>query len=129
MATFQQVGAHLKSFRKDPHQRSKTPLLEGNPHRRAVCVRVTIMSPKKPNSANRRIAKVKLFPRHLRHRRVNVHIPGIGHNLQKHGNVLLRGCRVRDLPGVHYRPIRGKMDLGGLIHRFQGRSKYGSKKF
>ena len=83
------------------------------------------MTPKKPNSANRRIAKIRFFnPR----ARITAHIPGIGHNLQKHGQVLVRGGRAKDLPGVKYRLIRGKFDLATMAHRRQGRSKYGMKR-
>jgi len=94
------------------------------PQRRGVCTRVLVTSPKKPNSANRKIAKVLLV------NKVNItaFIPGIGHNLNKHGTVLVRGGRVKDLPGVRYKLIRGKYDLGGIFKRFNGRSKYGTKK-
>ncbi len=84
------------------------------------------MSPKKPNSASRRIAKVRFF---LPVARITAHIPGIGHNIQKHSQVLVRGGRAKDLPGVNYRLIRGKYDLSPLVLRRQGRSKYGMKKF
>lgn len=126
MTTLHQLSTSTK--RKNSKRRPKAVLLEKNPQRTAFCTRILTISPKKPNSANRRIAKVQLIPPHLQHRQVIAHIPGIGHNLQKHGKVLLRGCRVRDLPGVRYRPIRGKFDLSGLIHRVQSRSKYGTKK-
>lgn len=112
--------------RKSPPFRTRTVALRKKPQRRGVCLRVLVMSPKKPNSANRRIAKVRFFnPR----ARITAHIPGIGHNLQKHGQVLIRGGRAKDLPGVKYRIIRGKFDLAGIVHRRQGRSKYGMKKF
>jgi len=89
-------------------------------------MRVLVAAPKKPNSANRRIAKIVIVSTK---QRITAHIPGIGHNLQRHGSVLLRGGRVRDLPGVKYRVIRGKYDIAGVIHQRQGRSKYGMKKF
>lgn len=112
--------------RQQPIFRTRTVALRKNPQRKGVCLRVLVMSPKKPNSANRRIAKVRFFnPR----ARITAHIPGIGHNLQKHGQVLVRGGRAKDLPGVKYRLIRGKFDLSELVHRRQGRSKYGMKKY
>lgn len=106
--------------------KTRTVALKKRPQRRGVCLRVLVMSPKKPNSANRRIAKVRFFKPKAR---ITVHIPGIGHNLQKHGQVLVRGGRAKDLPGVKYRLIRGKFDLSALVHRRQGRSKYGMKKY
>lgn len=112
-----------KYKRKVIRRKSRAPLLLGCPQRKGVCSRVLVTSPKKPNSANRRIAKIILTQK----KRLTAHIPGIGHNLQKHGSVLVRGGRVRDLPGVRYRLIRNKYDLGGIMYRYQGRSKYGSK--
>lgn len=112
--------------RQSPVFRTRTVALRKKPQRRGVCARVLMMSPKKPNSAQRRVAKITMFnPRN----RVTAHIPGIGHNLQKHGQVLVRGGRAKDLPGVQYRLIRGKFDLSAIVHRRQGRSKYGMKKF
>ena len=104
--------------------KSKTPLLDNCPQRRGVCLNVTTTSPKKPNSALRKIARV---------RRTNgmegtCYIPGEGHNLQEHSVVLVRGGRVKDLPGVRYHIIRGTLDASGVANRGQGRSKYGAKR-
>lgn len=123
MATSHQLA---KNPRQDPPFRTRTRHLRGKPQRRGVVNRVLMMSPKKPNSANRRIAKV-LF--HNPRARITAHIPGVGHNLQKHSQVLVRGGRAKDLPGVKFRLIRGVKDLQPLVHRRQGRSKYGMKKF
>lgn len=112
--------------RQRPIYKTRTVALRKNPQRKGVCLRVLVMSPKKPNSANRRIAKIRFFNPKAR---ITAHIPGIGHNLQKHGQVLVRGGRAKDLPGVKYRLIRGKFDLSELVHRRQGRSKYGMKKY
>lgn len=112
--------------RERPVYKTRTVALRKNPQRKGVCLRVLVMSPKKPNSANRRIAKIRFFNPKAR---ITAHIPGIGHNLQKHGQVLVRGGRAKDLPGVKYRLIRGKFDLSELVHRRQGRSKYGMKKY
>lgn len=114
----------LKNYRRPVARRSRAPSLRGCPQRRGVCTRVLVTAPKKPNSANRRIAKVILVSR----KRITAHIPGIGHNLQKHGSVLVRGGRVRDIPGMRYRVIRGKYDLSGILMRSNGRSKYGKKR-
>jgi small subunit ribosomal protein S12 len=100
------------------------PLPKGSPFKRGVCVKVTTMTPKKPNSALRKIAKVRL----TNHMEVNAYIPGIGHNLQEHSVVLVRGGRVKDLPGIRYHIVRGKLDTQGVENRRQGRSRYGAKK-
>jgi small subunit ribosomal protein S12 len=99
-------------------------LQEGRPFLRGVCVRVTTMTPKKPNSALRKIARVRLTTG----QEVTAYIPGEKHNLQEHSVVLIRGGRVKDLPGVRYHIIRGKLDLAGVQNRKQGRSRYGAKK-
>jgi len=113
-----------KGIRKQTRKHYRTISLAHCPQKRASCLRVLIMSPKKPNSAQRRIAKLRLSTG----ARITAHIPGIGHNFQKHGVALVRGARVRDLPGVRYRVIRGKYDVTSIVHRRQGRSKYGMKK-
>lgn len=122
MPTFNQL---YKNPRKKLKRAGWSPSLERCPQKRGTCQRVLLTTPKKPNSANRRIAKVTTTSG----KKVIAHIPGIGHNLQRHANVLIRGGRVKDLPGVRYRLIRGKYDLLGIVHRRQGRSKYGMKKF
>lgn len=104
---------------------SKTPSLMGCPQKKGTCLKVFWISPKKPNSANRRITKVILTNK----RRITAHIPGIGHNLQKHSVVLIRGGRVKDIPGMKYRTVRDKYSLEGLHNRRNGRSKYGGKAF
>ncbi|MEW6557502.1 MAG: 30S ribosomal protein S12 [Elusimicrobiota bacterium] len=105
-------------------RKSKTPALGESPQRRGVCTRVYTVTPKKPNSALRKVARVKLTSGF----EVTAYIPGIGHNLQEHSIVLIRGGRVKDLPGVRYHIIRGTLDTTGVTGRNQGRSKYGSKK-
>jgi small subunit ribosomal protein S12 len=102
----------------------KTRILEGSPQRKAVCTKVYIQTPKKPNSAKRKVAKVRFS----NGTKTIVYIPGEGHNLQEHSVVLVRGGGVKDLPGVKYRIVRGKYDLIGLKNRSQARSKYGTKK-
>jgi small subunit ribosomal protein S12 len=104
--------------------KSKSPALQSNPQKRGVCVRVTTMTPKKPNSALRKIARVRL----VQGLEVTAYIPGIGHNLQEHSVVLIRGGRVKDLPGVRYHIIRGTLDSMGVEKRKTSRSKYGAKK-
>jgi len=121
MPTLSQLS---RTTRKRIENHYRTPSLDHCPQKRASCLRVLVMSPKKPNSAQRRIAKLRLS----NGARVTAHIPGIGHNFQKHGVALVRGARVRDLPGVRYRLIRGKYDVTSIVHRRQGRSKYGTKK-
>lgn len=123
MPTSVQLGKYpRRRFRK----RRKTVALRRRPQRRGVCLRVLTMSPKKPNSASRKIAKVRFFQPYAR---ITAHIPGIGHNIQKHSQVLVRGGRAKDLPGVNYRLIRGKYDLSPIVMRRKSRSKYGMKKF
>jgi len=104
--------------------KSKAPALQHNPQKRGVCVRVSTMTPKKPNSALRKIARVRLS----NGIEVTSYIPGEGHNLQEHSNVLIRGGRVKDLPGVRYKIIRGTLDAAGVENRKQSRSRYGAKK-
>jgi len=103
---------------------TKSPHLEGNPQKRGVCIQVRTMTPKKPNSALRKIARVRL----TNGAEVTAYIPGIGHNLQEHSVVLIRGGRVPDLPGIRYHIIRGTIDAAGVTDRRQGRSKYGAKR-
>ncbi|EFJ33571.1 hypothetical protein SELMODRAFT_77819, partial [Selaginella moellendorffii] len=102
----------------------RTRALQGCPQKRGICLRVSVVTPKKPNSALRKIAKVQLSNKNV----VNAYIPGEGHNLQEHSCVLVRGGRVKDLPGVKYHCVRGTLDLTGVANRKQGRSKYGTKK-
>jgi small subunit ribosomal protein S12 len=105
-------------------EKSNSPVLEGNPFKRGVCVAVKTMTPKKPNSALRKIARVRLS----NGREVTAYIPGEGHNLQEHSIVLVRGGRVRDLPGVRYHVVRGVDDASGVSDRRKSRSKYGAKR-
>jgi small subunit ribosomal protein S12 len=105
-------------------RRTKSPVLDACPQKRGVCLQVKTMTPKKPNSALRKIARVRLS----NGKEVTVYIPGEGHNLQEHSVVLIRGGRVRDLPGVRYHIVRGTLDAAGVDGRHQGRSKYGTKK-
>jgi len=105
-------------------RKTKSPALQGCPQRRGVCVRVTTFTPKKPNSAMRKVARVRL----TNGIEVTTYIPGVGHNLQEHSVVLIRGGRVKDLPGVRYHIIRGTLDTQGVADRKQGRSKYGAKR-
>ena len=106
------------------HSRSKTPALKGNPQKRGVCTRVYTTTPKKPNSALRKVCKVRLTGGH----EVTAYIPGEGHNLQEHSIVLVRGGRVKDLPGVRYHVVRGVLDTTGVEGRRQARSQYGVKR-
>ena len=121
MPTIQQL---VKSARKKISKKVKSPALKACPQRRGVCTRVFTTTPKKPNSAIRKVARVRLTSGF----EVTAYIPGIGHNLQEHAVVLIRGGRVKDLPGVRYRIIRGTLDTAGVRDRCQGRSKYGVKK-
>jgi small subunit ribosomal protein S12 len=105
-------------------EKSKAPALKNCPQKRGVCTRVYTSTPKKPNSALRKVARVRL----TNSIEVTAYIPGIGHNLQEHSVVLIRGGRVKDLPGVRYHIIRGSLDTAGVQDRGQGRSKYGAKK-
>ncbi|KAF9366345.1 hypothetical protein BGX34_003990 [Mortierella sp. NVP85] len=121
MASLNQVMRGCrKTFKKD----SKSPALEGCFQKKGVCVRVFIQKPRKPNSASRKVARVKLSNDKV----VNAYIPGEGHNLQEHSVVLVRGGRVPDLPGVRYHLVRGALDLQGVAGRSTSRSKYGTKK-
>ena len=113
-----------KNTRKRKKSRKKTPALNGSPQRLGVCLRVFTRTPKKPNSALRKVAKVRLTTSSD----ISAYIPGEGHNLQEHSVVLIRGGRVKDLPGVKYHIIRGVLDSQGVIQRRQSRSKYGTKK-
>lgn len=128
MPTYNQL---IKSIRGKKKHRSKSPLLKGNPQKKGVCVRVYTMKPKKPNSAIRKIAKILLTDKRLYHKNyMTVYIPGQGHSLQEHSVVVARGGRAKDLPGVHYRAIRGKGDFGvkESFLRKQRRSKFSIKK-
>src|SRR3979411_1887849 len=118
------ISQLTRSGRKPLVKKTKAPALQGSPQRRGVCVRVYTTTPKKPNSALRKVARVRLTTKV----EVTAYIPGIGHNLQEHSVVLIRGGRVRDLPGVRYHVIRGALDAAGTKNRKQGRSKYGAKK-
>jgi small subunit ribosomal protein S12 len=118
------INQLIRYGRKSVKKKTKSPALRGNPQKRGVCVRVSTMTPKKPNSALRKIARVKLS----NGIEVTCYIPGEGHNLQEHSNVLVRGGRVKDLPGVRYKIIRGALDAAGVEGRKQSRSKYGTKK-
>nr|YP_009472592.1 ribosomal protein S12 [Rhipilia penicilloides]ARO74295.1 ribosomal protein S12 [Rhipilia penicilloides] len=121
MPTIQQL---IRSARQKPLQRIKSPALQACPQRRGICLRVFTTTPKKPNSAIRKVARVRLTTGF----EVTAYIPGIGHNLQEHAVVLVRGGRVKDLPGVRYKIIRGTLDTAGVRDRQQSRSKYGVKK-
>lgn len=104
-------------------KKTKAPALQGNPQKKGICLKVYITPPKKPNSAKRKVARVRLS----NNQKPIVYIPGQGHNLQQYSWVLVRGGRVKDLPGVRYKMVRNKYDLQGILHRRQGRSKYGTK--
>jgi small subunit ribosomal protein S12 len=121
MPTFNQL---VRKGRKRLRKKSKAPVLEQCPQRRGVCLQVKTMTPKKPNSALRKIARVRL----TNGKEITAYIPGVGHNLQEHSIVLVRGGRVRDLPGVRYHIVRGTLDTMGVDDRKQSRSKYGRKK-
>jgi small subunit ribosomal protein S12 len=114
----------VRKGREKVEKKSKAPALQGNPQKRGVCVRVYTTTPKKPNSALRKVARVRLSNGY----EVTCYIPGIGHNLQEHSIVLVRGGRVKDLPGVRYKIIRGALDAAGVKDRKQSRSKYGAKR-
>ncbi len=118
------INQLIRKGRADIQKKSSTPALGNSPQRRGVCVRVYTTTPKKPNSALRKVARVRLTSGY----EVTAYIPGIGHNLQEHSVVLVRGGRVKDLPGVRYHIVRGTLDTVGVQNRKQGRSKYGSKK-
>jgi small subunit ribosomal protein S12 len=114
----------IRSGRSKIKKKATTPALQQAPQKRGVCVRVYTTTPKKPNSALRKVARVRL----TNGIEVTAYIPGIGHNLQEHSIVLIRGGRVKDLPGVRYHIIRGTLDAAGVKNREQGRSKYGAKR-
>ena len=114
----------IRNSRQRRTYKSKSPILDENPQKRGVCLSVTTTTPKKPNSALRKIARVRLVNKS----EGTVYIPGIGHNLQEHSVVLIRGGRVKDLPGVRYHIIRGTLDTAGVAKRKQSRSKYGAKR-
>ncbi|MCD7711721.1 MAG: 30S ribosomal protein S12 [Firmicutes bacterium] len=134
MPTFNQL---VRNGRHDKTYKSKAPMLgkgfnslknrsveQNSPQKRGVCTKVTVVQPKKPNSAQRKLARVRL----TNGLETNAYIPGVGHNLQEHSVVLIRGGRVRDLPGCRYHIIRGTLDAQGVANRNQGRSKYGAKR-
>ena len=121
MPTIQQL---IRKGRTKMEYKSKSPALDSCPQRRGVCTRVYTTTPKKPNSAMRKVARVKL----TNGKEVNAYIPGEGHNLQEHSIVMIRGGRVKDLPGVRYHIVRGTLDTAGVANRAQSRSKYGAKK-
>nr|YP_010902540.1 ribosomal protein S12 [Hypnea nidifica]YP_010902938.1 ribosomal protein S12 [Hypnea flava]YP_010903733.1 ribosomal protein S12 [Hypnea wynnei]WCH54395.1 ribosomal protein S12 [Hypnea nidifica]WCH54992.1 ribosomal protein S12 [Hypnea flava]WCH56585.1 ribosomal protein S12 [Hypnea wynnei] len=121
MPTIQQL---IRSERKKSDKKTKSPALKSCPQRRGVCTRVYTTTPKKPNSALRKVARVKLTSGF----EVTAYIPGIGHNIQEHSVVLIRGGRVKDLPGVRYHIVRGTLDSAGVKDRKNSRSKYGTKK-
>lgn len=118
------INQLIRKPRQDKEVRNTVPALEGNPQKRGVCTRVFTKTPKKPNSALRKVARIRLTNGH----EVTGYIGGEGHNLQEHSVVLIRGGRVRDLPGVRYHVIRGTLDTQGVQKRRQGRSKYGAKR-
>jgi small subunit ribosomal protein S12 len=118
------INQLIRRGREKSRRKIKTPALQGSPQKRGVCVRVYTQTPKKPNSALRKVARVRL----TNGIEVTSYIPGVGHNLQEHSVVLIRGGRVKDLPGVRYHILRGAMDTSGVDDRRQGRSKYGAKK-
>ena len=121
MPTIQQL---VRGGRTRPREKTKAPALKGSPQRRGVCTRVYTVTPKKPNSALRKVAKVRLTTGI----EAVCYIPGEGHNLQEHSVVLIRGGRVKDLPGVRYHTVRGTLDCAGVGERKQSRSKYGAKR-
>lgn len=121
MPTIQQL---VRTRRQSIKKKTKSPALKSCPQRRGVCTRVYTTTPKKPNSATRKVARVRLTNSF----EVTAYIPGIGHELQEHASVLIRGGRVKDLPGVRYHIVRGALDSSAVKNRTQGRSKYGVKK-
>ena len=121
MPTFNQL---VRKGRTAPKYKTASPALQGCPQRRGVCTRVYTQTPKKPNSALRKVARVRL----TNGIEVTTYIPGVGHNLQEHSIVLIRGGRVKDLPGVRYHVVRGTLDATGVANRKQSRSKYGAKR-
>lgn len=118
------INQLIKNGREAKKRKSKAPALKGSPLRRGVCLRVYTTTPKKPNSALRKVARVRLTTGI----EISAYIPGVGHNLQEHSVVLVRGGRVKDLPGVRYHIVRGSFDTAGVEGRRQGRSRYGAKR-
>ncbi len=118
------INQLIRNGRKTVKKKNKAPALMGSPQKRGVCTRVYTSTPKKPNSALRKVARVRL----VNGMEVIAYIPGEGHNLQEHSIVMIRGGRVKDLPGVRYHIIRGTLDTSGVSERKQGRSKYGAKR-
>ena len=118
------INQLVRNGRKKQVDKKKTPALKGNPQKRGVCTRVYTTTPKKPNSALRKVCRVRL----VNGMEVTAYIPGEGHNLQEHSMVLIRGGRVKDLPGVRYKVIRGTLDCAAVDKRRQGRSRYGTKR-
>jgi small subunit ribosomal protein S12 len=118
------INQLVRKGRKKSKKKTNAPALQRSPQKRGVCIRVYTSTPKKPNSALRKVARVRL----TNGIEVTTYIPGVGHNLQEHSVVLIRGGRVKDLPGVRYHVVRGTLDSGGVEQRRQGRSKYGAKK-
>ena len=118
------INQLVRKGRNKVRSKSKAPVLEQCPQKRGVCLQVKTMTPKKPNSALRKVARVRL----TNGKEITAYIPGVGHNLQEHNIVLVRGGRVRDLPGVRYKIVRGTLDTQGVEGRKKGRSKYGRKK-
>ena len=118
------INQLIRKGRKAKVKKSTAPALQSNPQKRGVCTRVYTTTPKKPNSALRKVARVRLTNGVV----VTSYIPGVGHNLQEHSVVLIRGGRVKDLPGVRYHIVRGTLDLAGVKGRMQSRSKYGAKR-
>ncbi|MCH7564613.1 MAG: 30S ribosomal protein S12 [Gemmatimonadetes bacterium] len=118
------INQLVRKGRKTSQKKNKSPALQRNPQKRGVCTRVYTTTPKKPNSALRKVARVRLTNGY----EVTAYIPGEGHNLQEHSIVLIRGGRVKDLPGVRYHIIRGKLDVSGVTERRNSRSKYGAKR-
>ena len=118
------INQLVRKPRRQQYRKPKHPALHGCPQKRGVCLQVKTMTPKKPNSALRKVARVRLTSQI----EVTAYIPGVGHNLQEHSIVLVRGGRVRDLPGVRYKVIRGSLDTQGVRNRKQARSRYGAKK-
>jgi small subunit ribosomal protein S12 len=117
------ISQLVRKGREDVRNKSKTPAMQACPQKRGVCIRVYTTTPKKPNSALRKVARVRL----TNGLEVTSYIPGVGHNLQEHSIVMIRGGRVKDLPGIRYHIIRGTLDTAGVANRRQSRSKYGAK--
>ena len=118
------ISQLIRKGREKVTRKTKSPALRGCPQKRGVCLQVKTQTPKKPNSALRKVARVRITNR----MEVTAYIPGIGHNLQEHSIVLIRGGRVKDLPGVRYHVIRGTLDTAGVVDRKKSRSKYGAKR-